>query len=56
MSIDWIENISWMESSVQVGLTREQIKGSPEYDETRVDRDYETRLHEHYGRPVYWDI
>src|SRR5690554_7131264 len=33
ISIDWIENISWTESAVQVGLTREQIKASPEYDE-----------------------
>lgn len=57
ISIDWIENISWTESAVQIGLTREQIKASPEYDEdARVDRAYETRLHEHYGRPGYWDL
>lgn len=57
ISIDWIENISWMESAVQVNLTRDQIKGSPEYDEhARLDRDYETRLHQHYGRPAYWDL
>lgn len=57
ISIDWIENISWTESAVQVGLTREQIKASPEYDEhANIDRDYETRLHQHYGRPAYWDM
>lgn len=57
ISIDWIENISWTESAVQVNLTREQIKASPEYDEhAYVDRDYETRLHQHYGRPAYWDM
>ena len=27
---------------------------SPEYDvSTPVDREYEARLHDHYGRPVY---
>jgi hypothetical protein len=36
-------------------MTREQIKNSPEYDPSGpVQRDYETRLHEHYGRPGYW--
>lgn len=57
ISIHWIENISWLESSVQVRLTREQIKNSPEYDEQApLDRDYEDRLHQHYGRPGYWDL
>ncbi len=57
ISIQWIESISWLESSVQVRLTREQIKNSPEYDEhARVERDYEDRLHQHYGRPGYWDL
>lgn len=57
ISIQWIETISWTESAVRVGLTREQIKGSPEYDENaHPDRDYESRLHHHYGRPGYWDL
>jgi hypothetical protein len=38
-----------------VDLTREQIKASPEYDASRpVERDYESRLHDYYGRPGYW--
>lgn len=57
ISIQWIESISWLESSVQVRLTRDQIKNSPEYDEhARIERDYEDRLHQHYGRPGYWDL
>lgn len=57
ISVQWIESISWLEPAVQVRLTREQIQSSPEYDEhARLDRDYESRLHEHYGRPGYWDL
>ena len=40
---------------MHVSVTREQIKKSPEYDPSGpVERDYETRLHDHYGRPSYW--
>jgi uncharacterized protein YrrD len=53
----WIDEIVWSEQHVKVGLSREQIKNSPEFDETTVmDRDYETRLHQAYGRRGYWDF
>jgi hypothetical protein len=40
---------------VHVGVTRGQIKNSPEYDPSGpIKRDYETRLHDHYERPSYW--
>jgi sporulation protein YlmC with PRC-barrel domain len=52
----WIERIDWTDSTVYTTLTREQIRNSPEYDESQpLDRDYETRLHEFYGRKTYWD-
>jgi hypothetical protein len=51
----WIERVSWMDSKVYVGLTREAIKGAPEYVETvPITRTYENMLHFHYGRPPYW--
>jgi len=51
----WIERVDWRDSMVSVGLTRAQIKESPEYDPSgAVARDYETRLHDHYARPRYW--
>ncbi len=51
----WIEGIDWGEGTVRVGRTRDEIKAAPEYDPARpVDRDYEARLHEHYGTPAYW--
>jgi len=53
---EWITAVIWEDSAVEVDLTREEIKKSPEYDGTkRVDRDYEDALHDHYRRPKYWE-
>jgi stress response protein YsnF len=53
---EWISHLSWAESTVHVGMTREQIRSSPEYDPSRpIDRDEELRLYEYYGRPRYWE-
>ncbi len=55
VSPQWIERVSWSESTVFVNLTREAIKQSPEYtDESLLTRDYETGLHRHYERQGYW--
>lgn len=51
----WIDEISWAEASVHVGMDRDAIEKSPEYDPTEpVKRAYEARLHAHYDRPGYW--
>ena len=51
----WIERVSWTDSKVYVGLTREAIKNGPEYVESvPITREYENRLYFHYGRPPYW--
>ena len=55
VSPQWIDDIDWNESKVHVGMTRAQIRNSPEYDPDRViDREYETRLYGYYERPSYW--
>ena len=55
VSPEWIEGISWSNSRVRVGLSREAIKEAPEYDEFgAITREYENRLYFHYGRPPYW--
>ncbi|EMI15678.1 PRC-barrel domain protein [Rhodopirellula maiorica SM1] len=55
VAIHWIEAISWGEASVTVGLTSDRIKQSPEFDPSEwIDREYEERLHHHYGRSGYW--
>jgi hypothetical protein len=47
--------MSWADATVRVHLPRERMERSPTYDPSRpIDRDYETRLHDHYGRPPYW--
>jgi hypothetical protein len=46
-----IERIDPMEETVHVGMTKDQIKNSPEFDETRGwrDQDYRDRLGSYYG-------
>jgi len=52
----WIERIDWSNKGVYVNLPREVIKNSPEWKpEEAVNREYETRLYDYYGRPAYWD-
>lgn len=51
----WIELVSWTDSKVYVGLTREAIKNGPEYTEPApITQEYDNRLYLHYDRPPYW--
>jgi hypothetical protein len=51
----WASHISWEESKVYVHMSRQEIKESPEWDPNApVNREYEARLYDYYGRPVYW--
>lgn len=53
---NWIASISWADRTVAVELTRDAVKDSPEYRPTEpVNREYEARLYDYYGRPVYWE-
>ena len=55
ISPSWIDRIAWLESKVFMGLTRDSVKTSPPYSEAALlERDYESLLHEHYGREGYW--
>ncbi len=52
----WIERVSWTESKVFVGVSREAVKNSPEYDEgALISREYEAKLYNSHGRRGYWD-
>jgi uncharacterized protein YrrD len=56
VSPEWIEHISWSESTVFIKISRNAILLSPEYsEEYLLDREYEIRLHRHYDRQGYWD-
>ncbi len=51
----WIDSVDCAKNKVIVDLTREQVKNSPEYDPSApVNREYEARLYDFYGRPKYW--
>ena len=43
-----LRDVSWRNQKIRVGLTREQVKNSPEYDPARLDQGYEQRLGEYY--------
>ena len=52
---EWATRVSWADRQVHVGMTREAIKSSPEWNETYpIDRDYEDRLQRHYAGVPGW--
>jgi len=51
----WANRVSWADRNVYVSMTREAIKNSPEFNgAAAINREYEQRLYDYYGRPVYW--
>ena len=37
-------------------ITERQLKDAPEFsDNSRADRNWEAKTHQHYGAPVYWE-
>lgn len=55
VSPEWVRDISWNSRRVEIGMTREEVKDSPEFEPQKpVNREYEVRLYDYYGRPHYW--
>jgi hypothetical protein len=51
----WVDLVDWKRHKVLVDLTSDTIKNSPEYDPMLpVNRKYEMRLYDFYGRPYDW--
>jgi hypothetical protein len=51
----WARRVSWSDRKVYVDVSRQAIKDSPPwYGSSPVNREYEERLYDYYGRPVYW--
>lgn len=51
----WANRVSWEAREVHVDMSRQAIKDSPEWNPTAgVNREYEARLYDYYGRPAYW--
>jgi len=55
---EWITRISWDSKEIYVNKSKKEIKEAPEYREERsdylVDKNYEEKLHDHYGEDIYW--
>ena len=57
MPPQWAAGIDWAERRVTFDLTREQVQSAPEWHPPMpIRRQYELRLHEHYGRKEYWHV
>lgn len=55
VSPSWVKEIDWSGASIQIDLTQKAVDESPEFDPTEaVNRQYEIRLYDYYGRPAYW--
>lgn len=55
ISQEWLRSVKWPEQEVVVGLPRQLIEESPKYNPSEpVNRAYEARLYDFYGRPHYW--
>jgi hypothetical protein len=51
----WANDVSWAERKVHVGMSRAQIKDAPEWNANEpINREYEERLYDYHGRPIYW--
>jgi len=56
VALGWIDRFDWAEAKVFVDLARDRIEASPEFDPSEpVNRDYERRLYDFYGRPYHWE-
>lgn len=55
ISPDWVRDIGWDEREVWVDVAKAQIEDSPAYDPADpIDRQYENRMYDYYGRTRYW--
>jgi hypothetical protein len=51
----WASSVSWEDRKVFVDMSRDRIKSSPEWlPNAAINREYEARLYDYHGRPVYW--
>lgn len=51
----WIERVSWAEQVMYTALSRDRVRNSPDWNpDEPLSRDYELRLHKHYGYAPDW--
>jgi len=53
---DWLTGFEWARGEARTDLTVDRVQTCPDYNPAEpVNRAYEERLYDYYGRPVYWD-
>lgn len=52
----WIDEIDWFDHMVWVHMPKETIRNAPAFEPSKpVNRKFEVRLYDYYGRPRYWE-
>jgi uncharacterized protein YrrD len=52
----WVTRIEWDDRLLHVDVSRDMVKNGPKFDPgAAVNREYEARLYDYYGRPKYWE-
>jgi len=51
----WLKRVNWEEREIFASMSRETIRTNPAWNpDEPVSREYELRLHKHYGYAPYW--
>ena len=50
IATEWITDVNWDYRKVEVGMSREEVRNSPEFDESQLSENQERALYQHYGR------
>lgn len=50
IATEWITDVNWDDRKVVVGMSREEVRNSPEFDENHLSEPQERALYQHYGR------
>ena len=50
----WASSVSFPDRKIQVDVPRQFVKNAPEWNSLAINREYEARLYQYHGRPVYW--
>lgn len=55
LSTAWLSSVAPHKKVLVVNIDKKRIEESPPYEpDVEIPREYETRLHDHYGYPYYW--
>ena len=56
ISPQWVDRLDWDASDVYVDLKKDTVEHSPRLESgVPLDREFETRIYDHYGKHPYWE-